>query len=307
MSNVIGHPQPDRNERATQTQSIRTAAHSAPQRGQARTSTNGEELAYGDSYAGNFHKGLPHGPTGFVDLTAYREYNDTLLQQDHARFEGLPVGANFPAAVPDPALRTALAELQAKIPASILSAIAAKNTADTSGAPTASAGILAPNGNTGDLPAITAGKNYLRPMASPEGSPTHPAYGAGHATVAGACVTALKAFFEMYLADGVTELPWQLTAGQGPGGSGAYGFGKVYVGNKAVLNKAAGSPALTVQGELDKLAANIAIARNVAGVHYYTDFFASLRMGERITVSILDGAGHAVRRTHVDELHQLRR
>jgi hypothetical protein len=43
-----------------------------------------------------------------------------------------------------------------------------------------------------------------------------------------------------------------------------------------------------VQGELDKLAANIAIARNVAGVHYYTDYFASLRMGERITVSILE-------------------
>ncbi len=33
----------------------------------------------------------------------------------------------------------------------------------------------------------------LLPMAFPEGSPTHPAYGAGHATVAGACVTILKA------------------------------------------------------------------------------------------------------------------
>jgi membrane-associated phospholipid phosphatase len=33
---------------------------------------------------------------------------------------------------------------------------------------------------------------YLLPMAFPEGSPTHPAYGAGHATVAGACVTALR-------------------------------------------------------------------------------------------------------------------
>src|SRR5215813_8450516 len=37
------------------------------------------------------------------------------------------------------------------------------------------------------------GKNetYLLPMAFPEGSPTHPSYGAGHATVAGACVTIL--------------------------------------------------------------------------------------------------------------------
>src|SRR5207248_2219049 len=37
---------------------------------------------------------------------------------------------------------------------------------------------------------------YLLPMAFPEGSPTHPSYGAGHATVAGACVTVLKAWFD---------------------------------------------------------------------------------------------------------------
>ena len=36
----------------------------------------------------------------------------------------------------------------------------------------------------------------LLPMAFAEGSPMHPAYGAGHATVAGACVTILKAFFD---------------------------------------------------------------------------------------------------------------
>jgi hypothetical protein len=35
--------------------------------------------------------------------------------------------------------------------------------------------------------------SFLLPMAFPEGSPTHPSYGAGHATVAGACVTILKA------------------------------------------------------------------------------------------------------------------
>jgi hypothetical protein len=37
---------------------------------------------------------------------------------------------------------------------------------------------------------------HLLPMAFPEGSPTHPAYGPGHGTVAGACVTVLKAFFD---------------------------------------------------------------------------------------------------------------
>jgi hypothetical protein len=37
---------------------------------------------------------------------------------------------------------------------------------------------------------------YLLPQAFPEGCPLHPSYGAGHATVAGACVTILKAFFD---------------------------------------------------------------------------------------------------------------
>lgn len=38
----------------------------------------------------------------------------------------------------------------------------------------------------------TGNGTYLLPLAFPEGCPTHPAYGAGHATVAGACVTILK-------------------------------------------------------------------------------------------------------------------
>lgn len=47
------------------------------------------------------------------------------------------------------------------------------------------------------LPAIFGRNgNYLLPQAFPEGSPTHPSYPAGHATIAGACVTVLKAFFD---------------------------------------------------------------------------------------------------------------
>src|SRR5439155_22662329 len=37
---------------------------------------------------------------------------------------------------------------------------------------------------------------YLLPQAYPEGSPLHPSYGSGHGTVAGACVTILKAWFD---------------------------------------------------------------------------------------------------------------
>ncbi len=43
---------------------------------------------------------------------------------------------------------------------------------------------------------ISSKQSYLLPMAFPEGSPMHPCYGAGHGTVAGACVTILKAYFD---------------------------------------------------------------------------------------------------------------
>ncbi|MEM1042889.1 MAG: vanadium-dependent haloperoxidase [Bacteroidota bacterium] len=193
----------------------------------------------------------------------------------------LTLYANDPARIPNDALRSALAELHSKMPADLLSAIAAKNAE-----PDAQDRITS-NGNTADLPVIDDAKNYLLPMAFPEGSPTHPSYGAGHATVAGACVTVLKAFFEMYDERG-DELPWPLDAGDGPGGSGAYGFNHAYVGNGSTIRRAPGSHDLTLQGELDKLAANISIARNMAGVHYYTDYFASVRQGERLTASILE-------------------
>jgi hypothetical protein len=45
---------------------------------------------------------------------------------------------------------------------------------------------------------------------------------------------------------------------------------------------------LTVEGELNKLASNIAIGRDWAGVHYFTDYYESLLMGEEIAISILE-------------------
>src|SRR6185436_18208399 len=44
--------------------------------------------------------------------------------------------------------------------------------------------------------AFVKNNSWFLPMAFPEGCPMHPSYGAGHATVAGACVTILKAFFD---------------------------------------------------------------------------------------------------------------
>ena len=107
--------------------------------------------------------------------------------------------------------------------------------------------------------------SYLLPMAFPEGSPTHPAYGAGHATVAGACVTILKAMFDE---------TWVLPAPVLPTADGQS------------LVPYSGAP-LTVGHELNKLAANVAFGRNIAGVHWRTDGDASMRLGEELAIRYL--------------------
>ena len=100
-----------------------------------------------------------------------------------------------------------------------------------------------------------------------EGSPMHPSYGAGHATVAGACTTILKAFFET---DGLVPMPQRAVLD--PNGSTML----------ADLGKD-----LTVGGEINKLAANIAIGRDGAGVHYHTDYTKSLTLGEAVAMGLL--------------------
>ncbi len=60
-----------------------------------------------------------------------------------------------------------------------------------------------------------------------------------------------------------------------------------YVPDGNALKEALVSQPLTVGGELNKLAANISIGRNMAGVHYYSDYTDSMRMGEAIAVGIL--------------------
>ncbi|MFZ1341709.1 vanadium-dependent haloperoxidase [Thiothrix eikelboomii] len=109
---------------------------------------------------------------------------------------------------------------------------------------------------------------FLLPMAFPEGSPLHPAYGAGHATVAGACVTILKAWFTentpitnpvQASTDGLSLIP--------------------YNGEDA--------DQMTLLSELNKLASNIAIGRNGAGVHWRSDYTESIKLGETVALGIL--------------------
>jgi hypothetical protein len=110
---------------------------------------------------------------------------------------------------------------------------------------------------------------YLLPQAYPEGCPLHPSYGQGHAAVAGACVTVLKAFFAtdnvMFYdpveasADGLSLVPYK-----GPD-----------VWQMSVTN------------ELHKLAGNIGMGRNFAGVHWRSDYDQALLLGEAVAISIL--------------------
>jgi hypothetical protein len=46
-------------------------------------------------------------------------------------------------------------------------------------------------------------------------------------------------------------------------------------------------PALTVRNELDKLANNIGIGRNMAGLHYRSDNQESLLLGEAVALAML--------------------
>jgi len=109
--------------------------------------------------------------------------------------------------------------------------------------------------------------SHLLPMAFPEGSPMHCSYGSGHACVAAACVTILKAFF-----DSNYELNTAFEVKED--GSG--------------LRELPLKRKLKVGDELNKLAENISIGRNWAGVHYFSDYFESFKLGEKIAIGILE-------------------
>ncbi|HZI14869.1 MAG TPA: vanadium-dependent haloperoxidase [Myxococcus sp.] len=114
----------------------------------------------------------------------------------------------------------------------------------------------------------------LLPQAFPEGSPTHPSYGSGHATVAGACVTILKAWFDgqqTYVGPAEGARVQQANAD----------------GTELVPYTGGDAGALTIGGELDKLAANISGARNMAGVHWRSDYSESIRLGQKVALRLL--------------------
>jgi hypothetical protein len=112
-----------------------------------------------------------------------------------------------------------------------------------------------------------------------EGSPTHPAFPAGHATVAGACVTVMKAFLKTHDKDTFVATKFE----------SVYGADSATVGSASgqVMYDGADKSDMTVQGELNKLASNVALGRDIAGVHYRCDGDCGLKMGEKYAISFL--------------------
>jgi hypothetical protein len=111
--------------------------------------------------------------------------------------------------------------------------------------------------------------SWMLSQAFPEGSPTHPAYPTGHGTVAGACITVLKFFF-----DGNFVIPNP----QVPSNDGLALL--PYTG--------ADAGRLTVNGELNKLGHNVSFGHGIhAGIHWRSDTDTSLMLGEAVALSFL--------------------
>jgi len=100
-------------------------------------------------------------------------------------------------------------------------------------------------------------KTWLLSIAYPEASPLHPSYIAGHAIVALASTALLKSWF-----DPRAEMPIM----------------EVVNGELKETDRVS-----TVGAELDKLALNIAFGRNMAGIHYNSDFFGAIKCATKLS------------------------
>ncbi|MGL4299881.1 MAG: phosphoesterase, partial [Candidatus Neomicrothrix subdominans] len=90
----------------------------------------------------------------------------------------------------------------------------------------------------------------LLPQAYPLGCPGHPAYPGGHAVIAGACATVLKAWFSTAMLDD-------------------------------------GGVITSVADEVDALADDVSQGRLLAGVHFRSDNVVGLRFGQQVARAVL--------------------
>jgi hypothetical protein len=127
---------------------------------------------------------------------------------------------------------------------------------------------------------LSAYGTHLMPQAFPEGSPTHPCYTGAHATVAGACTTLLKFFF-----DGSQRIRPLLEALNPPR--------DIYVptadGLSLQIYAGPDIDRLDINGELNKLAFNICFGHGVhAGIHFRSSNYWGILLGEAVALSVLE-------------------
>jgi hypothetical protein len=132
--------------------------------------------------------------------------------------------------------------------------------------------------NSPVLPIINSNYgSYLLPQAFPEGSPTHPCYPTGHGTVGGACITALKFFF-----NGSQKIRPLLT------GAGRDVYEPSSDGLSLNTYAGADRNSLDINGELNKLAYNVSFGHGIhAGIHFRSSTYWSILLGEQVALSIL--------------------
>jgi len=116
------------------------------------------------------------------------------------------------------------------------------------------------------LAARDASTDFLS-TAFEEGSPVHPAYPSGHSVIAGACGTILKVLFDNTDWEDDYYVP-------SPDGS-----------SRETISVPSGHTG-TYQ-EIDKLMSNVGLARIFAGVHYYSDHYQAVKLGEQVAVGLL--------------------
>ena len=119
--------------------------------------------------------------------------------------------------------------------------------------------------------------SFLLPQAFPEGAPPHPCYPTGHGTVAGACITAIKFFFDC----NQTIRKFLLAANSDVMQPSSDGTSLVaYTGSDR--------DSLTINGELSKLAFNISFGHGIhAGIHFRSSTQQSILLGEQVALSVL--------------------
>ena len=105
------------------------------------------------------------------------------------------------------------------------------------------------------------------PLQYAEGSPTHPSYPAGHGVIAGACSTILKIYF--------ADAAWS-----------TLGLGVVESldGSQLDAYTEADAADITIHGEINKLASNMTVGRDTAGIHYRSDGDQGMILGEKVAV-----------------------